>query len=256
MIHFRYFCRCILRRLFPSCLQRLRRRHWEATWCRDNFAPPWGDRGVSREIVEALETGWLPAQGTVLDIGCGLGEVAAWFSERAYVTVAIDIAEAAVRKGRAMHMHLPSPPEYFAMDICAGRPPDRQYNILIDRGCLHQIPREEIPNYVRNISSVAAPDARMLLFVKAFRDGQPFGDPSERLRQTARVSKAFAGVFTIERVSDTYLDRYQGRDPQNALPGLIFWLIRTRCRSATAAEAVSNLTQGDRQAEEDEGDIK
>lgn len=181
---------------------------------------------MSPEIVEAMETGWLPAHGAVLDIGCGLGEVAAWFSERAYTTVAIDISKSAVRKGRMKHKHLSSPPELIVLDICAARPPDRQYGILIDRGCLHQIPREEIPNYVRNVAQVAGPSARMLLFVKAFRNGQPFGDLAERQRQISWVSKAFAGVFTFERVSETYLDRHQGRDPDTALPGLVFWLTR------------------------------
>jgi hypothetical protein len=136
-----------------------------------------------------------------------------------------------------MHKYLSSPPEFITLDICAGQPSNRQYKILIDRGCLHQIPQEEISNYVRNITHVAAPDARMLLFVKAFRDGQPFGDLAERQRKIAWGSKAFAGVFAIERVSETYLDRYHGRDPQNALPGLVFWLTRT------------SAPEGNRQAE-------
>jgi SAM-dependent methyltransferase len=252
MINFRELCRGLLRRLFPSFIQQLRQPDWEAIWRRDDFAPKWSNRGVSPEIREAVETGWLPADGAVLDIGCGLGEVAAWFSERAYTTVAIDIAESAVRKGRTMHKHLSSPPEFIVLDICAGQPPDRQYKIIIDRGCLHQIPREEISNYVRNITHVAAPDARMLLFIKAFREGQTFGDLTEIRRQTAWVTKAFTGVFTIARVAETYLDRYQGRNPQNALPGLVFWLTRTS--AALQPQRPSAIQPvGNRQAERHEG---
>jgi cyclopropane fatty-acyl-phospholipid synthase-like methyltransferase len=180
--YFTNFCLGLGRRLFPSHARERNRQQWEARWSRNDFAAEWSNRGVAPEIVEAVETGWLPAQGTVLDIGCGLGEIAAWFAERGYAAVGFDIAESAVNKAREMHRHLSSPPEYLVLDICAGQPPDRQYNILVDRGCLHQIPREEIPNYVRNIVAVARTGARMLLFVKAFRDGQRFGDPSEKER--------------------------------------------------------------------------
>jgi SAM-dependent methyltransferase len=225
--HFVNFCHKAERFLFPPRARERNREQWEAEWSRDDFAPQWGNRGVAPEIVEAVKTGWLPAQGTVLDIGCGLGEIAAWFSEHGYRAVAVDIAESAVAKGRKMHSHLSRPPEYLALDICAEQPPNRQYNILIDRGCLHQIPSEEIPNYVRNIAAVAAPDARLLLFMKAFRDGQPFGDPSEKARYGEWVSKVFAGVFVSDRVAETYLDRYQGKYPSCALPGLVCWLRRT-----------------------------
>jgi SAM-dependent methyltransferase len=229
--HFVNFCHRFERCLFPSRAQERNRHQWEAKWSRGDFAPQWSDRGVAPEIVEAVKTGWLPPRGTVLDIGCGLAEIAAWFAERDYSVVAFDIAKSAIEKARAMHSHLSSPPEYMVLDICAGQPPNRQYSILIDRGCLHQIPSEEIQHYVRNVSAVAASDARFLLFTKAFRDGQPFGDPAEKTRHAEWVGKAFAGVFAIERVAETYLDRYRGKDPSNALPGLVFWLRRTPAAS-------------------------
>jgi SAM-dependent methyltransferase len=217
--------RGFLERLFPS-RQEKKRRLWETQWSQDDFAPKWADRGMPPEILEAVQTGWLPAQGAVLDIGCGLGEIAAWFAERGYKAVAFDIAESAASKGREMHKHLPSPPEYMALDICAEKPPDRQYNILIDRGCLHQIAPEEMPKYVRNIAAVSAPDARFLLFVKAFRDGRPFGDPAEKARLIEWATRIFAGIFTIEKIAETYMDRQHGKDPAKALPGLVFWLAR------------------------------
>lgn len=216
-------------RLFPSrknSKRRLDAAYWESEWSKDDFAPSWGNRGISQEIVEAVKTGWLPAQGTVLDIGCGLGEVAAWFAERNYKAVAFDIAQSAIEKGRKMHSHMPSPPEYFAFDICAAQPPNRQYNIFIDRGCLHQIPASIVPDYVRNVSAVSAPDAKLLLFMKAFRNGQTFGDPTEKAFRVEFVRKNFDGFFEIEKVAETYLDRNHGKDPATALPGLVFWMKR------------------------------
>lgn len=213
-------------RLFPARARVRNQRRWEAAWSQDKYAPPWSDRGIAPEIVEAVRTGWLPPKGSVLDIGCGLGEIAAWFAERGYKSVAFDISESAVRKGRELHKHLPSPPEYLALDINAAQPPDLQYDILVDRGCFHQISPVEIPNCVRNLAAVCAPDARLLLFVAAFRNGIAFGDPAERRRKVKWVENAFAGVFNIEKTAETYLDRDHGRNPSNVLPGLVFWMRR------------------------------
>ena len=209
------------------------KRWWEEKWSRDDYAPKWGNRGISPEIVEAVETGWFPAEGTALDIGCGLGEIAAWFVQRGYAAVGFDIAESAIRKARDMHKHMPLQPLYVTRDISADAPPNRQYNILVDRGCLHQIPENLIPSYVRNITAVAAPDARLLLFAKAYRKDIPYGDAAERQKQVDWVRAALDGVFTIERHADTYVDDHHGKDTANALPAIVFWMKRTPTTTGT-----------------------
>ena len=70
------------------------------------------------------------------------------------------------------------------------------------------------------LAIAAAPGARFLLFVKAFRDGVPIGDPDERDRRTREVEDVFAGSFTIDRIRETHLDRIA------TLPGLVFWMTR------------------------------
>ena len=210
-----------------------KKRWWENKWGQDDYAPKWGNRGISREIIEAVDTGWFPAEGTALDIGCGLGEIAAWFVQRGYAAVGFDIAESAIRKAREMHRHMPLQPLYVTRDISAEAPPNRQYNILVDRGCLHQIPKNLIPSYVRNITAVAAPDARFLLLVKAYRKGIPYGEPAERQKQVGCVRAALEGVFTIEKHADTYVDDHHGKDTANARPAIVFWMRRTPAVTST-----------------------
>jgi len=202
------------------------KRQWEAKWRLDDFSPPWINRGIASEIIDAVNAGWLPAKGVVLDIGCGLGEIAAWFSSRNYQSVGIDIAQAAIDKACNLHVHLHPLPAFFVVDICATQPPNLPYNILIDRGCLHQIAPKDRPNYIRHLAAVIAPDARMLLFIKAFRSGQALDDAKEIAFQTGWVQETFAEIFVIEKVTPTFLDPWHGKHPEKAMPGLVFWLIR------------------------------
>jgi SAM-dependent methyltransferase len=199
---------------------------WEAKWASsDGFSPRWGNRGVSPEIVEAVKSGWLPSHGPVLDIGCGLGEIAAWFGTQGYEALGFDIAESAIRRAREMHAPLPPKLEFMVLDACGSPLPNRQYKILIDRGCLHTISPELVATFTRNIVSVAAPDARMLLFMRAFRTDRPFGDRWETEIHVKWVKSVFAGRFKIARYAPTYMDRYGGKQPAFALPGLVFWLV-------------------------------
>lgn len=204
-----------------------RRKTWESSWGRDDFSPKWANRGIAPEIVEAVETGWLPARGPVLDIGCGLGEIAVWFAQRGYETLGFDIAEAAIRKACEAHAPMPPTLQFMAHDACAKPPPDLQYRILIDRGCLHQIPRPLVSSFARNIAAVAAPDARMILLMRAFRGKRPFADPDETAEHVHFVRETFRGMFDIERHAAVYMDRHLGAKPDEALPGLVFWMTAT-----------------------------
>jgi len=197
---------------------------WEAKWASKDFRPRWGDRGVAPEVEQAVADGWLPSSGHVLDIGCGLGEIAAWFARRGYPTLGFDISESAVQRAREAQAPLPPQLEFMALDACRGPIPDRQYRILIDRGCLHTIPPHLVHDYVRTIRSVSAPDARMLLFMRAFRGGRPYANSAETRMAARQIAAAFMRSFALVRYAPTYMDRHAGGQSQDALPGLVFWL--------------------------------
>lgn len=197
--------------------------YWDRRW---SFPakPRWTDRPLPAEVIEAVAAGWLPRAGRMLDLGCGTAEIAAWFAAHGYQATGVDIAQVALDRAAARHAGLPNPIEFIAVDLCTGTLPGRAFDILIDRGCLHQIPENLVADYVRNISSLAAPGARMLLFMKAFRDGAPFGDTGETALRTDWARRTFAGHFDLERASPTYLNP---DNPQDPLPGMTFWLSRT-----------------------------
>lgn len=215
----------VFARLFPRWARSRRQRNWERLWSSEDFDPLWGRRGISPEILAALDEGWF-GDGPVLDIGCGLGEVAAWFAERGRETVGIDIAAPAIRRAERSCGHLECPPQFFCRDLTVDAAPDRQYRSLVDRGCFHQLPAGTERQFVRQLLSVSAADARLLLFVRAFRNGIPMGDAAEKARQIARVRAAYSPSFIIEAADEAYLDRYQGTVPGKSLPGMVFRLRR------------------------------
>ena len=90
-----------------------------------------------------------------------------------------------------------------------------------------EVPPEEFPAFLKNLLAISAPDARLLLFFRAFREaGVPTGDPAERKRITDEVVSALGSHFTLDRSELTYLDPHNGQQPETAMPGLVFWLTR------------------------------
>lgn len=216
----------VSRRAWPADKEAAARQlqaKWDKRWGAP-YQPHWADRPAPAEVIEAVASGWIPKSGRVLDLGCGTAEVAAWFAERGYEATGVDIAQAAIDRAAERHAHLSSEIEFVAVDLCTETLPDRTFEILADRGCLHQIPQSLVADYVRNIASLAAPGARLLLFIKAFRDGRAFGDPEECGLRADWIRRAFAGQFDLERALATYLNP---DEPENPLPGMVFWLTRT-----------------------------
>jgi SAM-dependent methyltransferase len=200
---------------------------WQQKWSDEGYSPPWLGRQVSKEIAAAVAEGWFPPGARALDIGCGEGEVAGWLAEHGFPTVGIDIAPAAIERARRRFTESSGRLEFYAVDVCSQSPPDWQYRVLVDRGCLHQIiSRADRVAYLRTIVRVSAADARLLLFVKAYRDGQPVGDPTEQRRVVAAVEAELGRAFSIVRSADTYVDPDDGTQPERALGGMVFWMVR------------------------------
>lgn len=210
----------------PSIVLDQRHRKWNKRWAHPNMTGKWAGRGVLPEIVEAVDTGWLPSQGRVLDIGCGLGDVAAWFAQRGFHATGADYAAAVYQASEQHAAYLDKGLRFLPIDICGAVPKDHPYDIIIDVGCLHGIPDILVDRYVANVSAMASPRAKMLLFMKAFRDGEPFGDEAHTQRKVKWVQNTFSDQFTVERHAAIYLNKDGIPDPSDPLPGLMFRLSR------------------------------
>lgn len=221
-----------LKNLFanPAKLREARRRKWERKWCREEFEPNWSGRGIAKELVELRQNGWLPASGSVLDIGCGLGEIAAWFARQGHEAVGVDIAQAAVDRATLMHVDQPGL-KFIKLDITnTNNLPDRKFDILVDRGCLHTIPDALVPAYFTSICRLSAPNARIVLFTRAFRkqgkSGTPLQDESQEERQlVSRVKETFKDAFQLEAYSRTSLGRPEDPQSLSEMPGIMFKLV-------------------------------
>jgi SAM-dependent methyltransferase len=218
--------RSLERRFFPELSRERFQRQWEKRWSEEDAPRPWMDRGTSKQILEAVDTGWFPAGGLVLDIGCGSGEVAHWLAERGFPALGVDFASAAIERARARCGEIPGRLEYRTLDIVREKPPDRPYSILLDRGCLHSIPRVDWSTYVRNVASVSTPGTRFLLFIRAFRGELDLGRREERALHDRSISDSFSGEFEILRSDEAELSDPGDDGRDQVLSGLVYWMRR------------------------------
>jgi SAM-dependent methyltransferase len=201
---------------------------WTKSWADENFSPPWRGRGAPPELVEALQEGWFPATGRALDIGCGEGAIAAWLCAKGYTALGLDIAAPVIEMACARHISAANQKalNFLTLDITQTPPPGAPYNMVIDRGCLHAIHSCLVEGYVRNIAAVCSPDARMLLYVKAFRGDEAFNDPRTMARHRAMIGRTFAGVFEVVSATATNIGQTAGEPESQWLPGIVFRLQR------------------------------
>ncbi|MHB8323753.1 MAG: class I SAM-dependent methyltransferase [Candidatus Dormibacteria bacterium] len=119
----------------------------------------WHLSEVSPELHSAVDQGWLPSQGMVLDVGCGLGTEVGWLVERGFVGVGIDLSVAAVTRAQAQHpraLFLPADVRHLPFL-------DRSFDIVLDRGCFHYLAPADRGQYEREVGRVLRPQGRLLL---------------------------------------------------------------------------------------------
>ncbi len=193
-----------------------RRRGWEERWSRPDFAARWRVESIPPEIREAVEEEWFPPGASVLDIGCGSGETAAWLAHQGYEVVGIDFSDAAVTKARAAY-HVPRL-TFEVLDISRHAPAVDRFDAFLDRGCLHNVKHEHRADYVRNVVTAAAPGARFLLLApRPHRDGDDWVRYLEEL---------FRPGFEVVRSADTAFERQSDESDEPLRIGAALWMIR------------------------------
>jgi hypothetical protein len=164
---------------------------WERLWVQ-TASPPWHADALELPLADALGTGGR----RLLDLGCGDGTVAIEAARRGFHVTATDVAPTALARARARAGDLPI---LFALDDVTASRLDARFDVAVDRGLLHCLPRAAWPHYARTVGELVTPGGELLLV--AHRPGGERGTTAITEPELARVLPG----FRLERAIPTQL---------------------------------------------------
>ena len=146
---------------------------------------PWDGHPLAKSLQDLVEGDRALAPGTALDLGCGTGDNSIYLANKAAVIfVRADVTR------------------------LSSEGVESNFGLIVDNGCLHGMSPEDRDAYVREVTAVAAPDARLLLveFVTGRSYGVPGIDPDE-------VKQRFAADWMLLSSGDEPALDHNGKNP-------------------------------------------
>jgi cyclopropane fatty-acyl-phospholipid synthase-like methyltransferase len=155
---------------------------------------PWDGHPLAKSLRALIEgDGALPS-GTALDLGCGTGDSSIYLAEHGWRATGVDFVAKAVETARAKAEAGEVAVTFVRADVTrlSSEGIGSNFGLIVDNGCLHGMSPEDHDAYVREVTAVAAPHARLLLveFVTGGSYGVPGIDPDE-------IKQRFAAGWTL-----------------------------------------------------------
>ena len=181
------------------------------TFYRLGFAP-WDGHPLAQSLTGLVEgVGRAPlAPGTALDLGCGTGDNSIYLAKHGWQVTGVDYVAKAVDKARAKAAASKVAVNFARADVTrlSSEGVGENFGLIVDNGCLHGMSDEDRDAYVREVTTVAAPDARLLLveFVRGGSFGVPGIDPDE-------VERRFVKDWMLLSSGDEPAMNHNGKNP-------------------------------------------
>ncbi|HEX2076890.1 MAG TPA: methyltransferase domain-containing protein [Longimicrobium sp.] len=144
--------------------------------------PPWDIGAAQPDILALLDEH--PPAGTVLDVGCGSGDLAIALAQRGLHVVGIDVVEAAIAQARARADALPPEAarllELRVADALRPTQMRRRFGAVVDSGFFHVLEEDQRDRFVDELAHTLAPGGRYYLLAFAVE----FDVPNSPLRVT------------------------------------------------------------------------
>lgn len=166
--------------------------------------PPWVI-GARPELVHLVTTGVL-TPGRAIDLGCGVGDNAIFLAQHGFTVTAIDYSPAAIERARAKARDAKVDVTFTVDDLTRLRNVHGPFDLLVDYGTFDDLNTRDRDAYVREVTALAAPGARFLLwcFEWELRRWErlaiailPFGGLA---LTPGEVTERFSHSFDIERI--------------------------------------------------------
>ena len=171
---------------------------------------PWDGHPLAKSLQKLIEGGGALSPGTALDLGCGTGDNSIYLAEHGWQVTGVDFVAKAVAKARAKAEADNVTVNFAQADVTrlSAEGIGSNFGLIVDNGCLHGMSPEDRDSYVREVTAVAAPDARLLLveFVTGGSYGVPGIDPDD-------VKRRFTAGWTLLSSGDEPAMDHNGKNP-------------------------------------------
>ncbi len=163
---------------------------------------PWEGHAIGqglRDLVEGTaDTPALPT-GSALDVGCGTGDCAIYLAQHGWKVTGVDYVAKPLEKARAKAGAVGASVNFARADVTqlSQEGIGSGFDLIVDNGCIHNMSGADREAYVREVSAVAAPDAR--LYIVAFPPGGRFGVPGI---DHAEMERRFTPGWTLLSTGD------------------------------------------------------
>lgn len=173
---------------------------------------PWDGHPLAKsltDLVEGNDTAPL-APGTALDLGCGTGDNSIYLAKHGWQVTGVDYVAKPLDKARAKAAGNKVTVNFTKADVTrlSSAGVGTNFGLIVDNGCLHGMSDDDRDSYVREVTAVAAPDARLLLveFVRGGSFGVPGIDPDE-------VERRFVKDWMLLSSGDEPAMNHNGKNP-------------------------------------------
>jgi ubiquinone/menaquinone biosynthesis C-methylase UbiE len=172
---------------------------------------PWDGHPLSQRLRDVVEgSGQTPAlnPGRALDIGCGTGDSSIYLAQHGWRVIGVDYVSKPLAKARAKAEANRVSVDFVEADVTrlSATGIGAGFDLVVDNGCLHGMSGEDRDAYVREVTAVAAPEARLLIV--AFMPGSSFGVPGI---EPAEVERRFGASWQLLASGDETAQDHNGR---------------------------------------------
>jgi 2-polyprenyl-3-methyl-5-hydroxy-6-metoxy-1,4-benzoquinol methylase/3-polyprenyl-4-hydroxybenzoate decarboxylase len=164
---------------------------WDALYAPEHLEKlPWYTEAPDTDLIDLLER-LAPERAAVLDVGTGLGQLAVAAAERGHRVVATDLSKWALEEAAR---RAPSAGVLWLEDDITATRIHGQFDVALDRGCLHLLEPVAAARYSESLTALLAPGGVLLLKTHDVQEGDRHGTtPYTR----EALESLFAGAFEI-----------------------------------------------------------
>lgn len=157
---------------------------------------PWDGHPTATSLQQL--TAELPP-GKALDVGCGTGDTSIYLAQHGWQVTGVDFVAQAVGKARAKADAAGMSVDFKHADATrlTTERVGTGFDLIVDNGCLHGMSDDDRDRYAREVTAVAASDARLLLV--EFTPGGSFAVPGIAQEE---IERRFAAGWSVVSAGD------------------------------------------------------